>query len=149
MSHRECQRRSRSACGFTLVEVLVALAILVGVITGTAQLAAMAIRTNLRAATITTSVMLAHNKLEEILADLAGDPVPSPPGTLARTIAAWSDVVDGTGRTVNAPTASDRDYVRRWAIEPLVSSGTVVVHVVVVRRDVRVAMVAARSAKGR
>lgn len=149
MSSSKHRRRLRSACGFTLVEVLIALVIVVGVITGTAQLAAMAIRTNLRAGTMTTAAMLAQGKLEEILAGIVGDPAPSPPGTLDTTVAAWSDVVDRTGRAVDPSAASDRDYVRRWAIEPLSSSGTIVVQVVVLRRDIRVAMVAARSGKAR
>jgi len=149
MCSRERHRRSSPTSGFSLVEVLIALAIIVGVITGTAQLSAMAIRTNLRAGTMTTSVILAQDKLEEIFADIAGNPAASPPGTLDSTVSGWSDAADASGRAVDPSAASDRDYVRRWAIEPLSSSGTVVVQVVVFRRDVRVAIVAARSGQGR
>jgi prepilin-type N-terminal cleavage/methylation domain-containing protein len=149
MPSLRCRQRSRPARGFTLVEVLIALAVVVGVIIGAAQLAATAIRTNLRAATMTTTVMLAQNKLEEILGDLAGASIASPPGTLDSDVGGWSDVVDQSGRVFAPSSASDRDYVRRWAIEPLAASGTVVVQVVVLRRDVRVAMVGARAATGR
>jgi prepilin-type N-terminal cleavage/methylation domain-containing protein len=149
MSSGRCCVRLPSARGFTLVEVLIALAIVVSVITGAAQLAAIAIRTNLRAATMTTTVLLAQNKLEEILGGVAGAPTRSPPGTLESNIGGWSDIVDQSGRVLDPSIASDRDYVRRWAIEPLATSGTIVVQVVVVRSDVHVAIVGAAAATGR
>jgi prepilin-type N-terminal cleavage/methylation domain-containing protein len=126
----------RSARGFTLLEVLVALAIVVGVVTASAQLVSMAVRATLLAGTTTTTVVLAQQKLEEILSETDRMPIPSPAGALAGNIEGCFDYVDRRGhvRGGGATPPPGSDYLRRWSVDPLAGSGagTLVVQVLVI-----------------
>ena len=82
-------RRSPSAArddGFTLLEVIVALGIVVVIVTALAQLVAMSVRANVLARTTTTATILAQQKMEELLSEAAADLEPSPAGALTQNI---------------------------------------------------------------
>jgi type II secretory pathway pseudopilin PulG len=110
-------RACRSAGGFTLLEVLVALGCVVAVVAGSAQLVSIAVRSNRLAGAMTVAVVLAEQKLEEIL---SAD-VPSPAGSLAADVDGCFDFVDERGHVLGGgatPTVG-AGYFRRWSIEPL------------------------------
>jgi prepilin-type N-terminal cleavage/methylation domain-containing protein len=129
----------RSARGFTLLEVLVALAIVIGVVVASAQLVSIAVRANILAGTTTTIVVLAQQKLEEILSETEGVAIPSPAGALAGNVDGCFDYVDRRGHVLGAgatpPPGSD--YLRRWSIDPLADSGAGTLVVQVLVTDVR------------
>lgn len=152
--------------GFTLVEVLVAAAI---VATGTSVLAALfilAIEVNRTARAATFATVLAQQKMEQLRGltwgyDVLGGPAsdlttdisvvpftaagpglsPSPPDTLLRNTAGYVDFVDGAGNWIGTGTSvpGGAVYVRRWAIDPLPSSpnSTLILQVLVTRRASR------------
>ena len=134
--------------GFTLVEVLVALLIVMVMALGTAHLFAVAIRATHAARNQTATTVLASQKLEQLRSltwgfDEAGSglPVsdtttnlsqepptnngsglnPSPPGTLSQNLAGYVDYLDGGGLWVGTGSEPPATavYIRRWAIEPL------------------------------
>ncbi|HUF47942.1 MAG TPA: prepilin-type N-terminal cleavage/methylation domain-containing protein [Vicinamibacterales bacterium] len=137
----------RSA-GFTLVEVLVAMLIIMVMALGTAQLFAVSIRATHAARNQTATTALASQKLEQLRAltwgfDAAGsglpvtdtttnlsqDPPtnagaglnPSPPGTLNQNTAGYVDFLDARGLWVGTGTQPPATamFIRRWSIEPL------------------------------
>jgi prepilin-type N-terminal cleavage/methylation domain-containing protein len=113
--------------GFSLVEVLVATSIFVVALAATAPLVTGAIHANARARAATFSVLLAEEKMEELVAALWQQDIPgaalavSPPGTLNRSTAGYCDYVDRYGHRLGGgpeppPGAA---YLRRWSIDPL------------------------------
>jgi prepilin-type N-terminal cleavage/methylation domain-containing protein len=134
------QRQSRSP-GFTLVEVLIAVAIFVTIAIGVAQLIAVSTRAMRAAREQTTAVILAAAKMDELRAlawtyepPLPGEPaVPrsdrttdlsdpdhaddgvglaaSPPATLASNMPGWVDYLDDSGRWVGHDTDPPADAV--------------------------------------
>lgn len=142
----------RSPEGFTLVEVIVALGLMVTVSIGVAQLFAMAVRAGAAAREQTSTVILAAAKLEQLRSltwaydpsspalqprsDSTGDLsldvpddsgsglMPSPSGTLAANIPPFVDYLDEQGRWVGNGAAPPRDamFIRRWGIQPLPQS---------------------------
>jgi prepilin-type N-terminal cleavage/methylation domain-containing protein len=122
----------RSQKGFTLVEVLVATAIVVTIAAGTAQLFAIAIRDEVAARQQLAMSAAAGTKLDEIAASVASA---SPPGAL---MGALDRSVDGYADVVVAAGAS---FERRWVVAPLTGYAASAVAVVV-----RIVPVAARSA---
>lgn len=135
--------------GFTLIEVLVALALLVLSAVGVAQLVGVATNTVRASREQTTTVLLAAAKMEQLRAldwtyltvggiaversdwttnvsnqDLAGGGVglsASPADTLSASTAFYADYLDAHGRWVGsgATPPIDAVFVRRWAIQPL------------------------------
>jgi prepilin-type N-terminal cleavage/methylation domain-containing protein len=128
---------SRSDCGFTLVEVLIALALIAMASAGVAQLCAIAIRNAHAARDETMTTMLAMQKIEQLRSApwASSDLALSPPGALAAATAGYADFLDRHGQSVGAlvPPPVDAVYLRRWSIEPLPagSSDTRVVRVLV------------------
>jgi prepilin-type N-terminal cleavage/methylation domain-containing protein len=136
----------RNSHGFSLLEVLVAMAILTSGVTALAQLAAISTRANVSARTTTSAALLAQGKMEQLrslawgldadgipVSDLTSDiaAVPStqtggvglsasPPDALVRNNSGYCDFVDGRGRSLGGGTAPPpaAAYVRRWSIEP-------------------------------
>jgi hypothetical protein len=126
--------RIASADGTSLVEAIVATALVATSLAGVAQLFGMAIAANTASQTSTFTTALAAQKVEQ----LRGERVltPSPPHALDEDTPGYVDYVDTHGNAVderNAPGGAL--YVRRWAVEPLPadSANTVVVQVRVVR----------------
>jgi prepilin-type N-terminal cleavage/methylation domain-containing protein len=138
--------RSYDDRGFSLLEVLMAMGIIVLVITSVSQLFAAAIASNMAARARTLSALLAAQKLEELRAltfafGPDGTPItdsglsPSPSDSLDHSVAGYSDYLDRFGHGSDDKNAA---FVRRWSIQPLVSDLTngIVLRVVVLgRRD--------------
>ena len=156
------QVRSEPA-GATLIEVLVATAVLVSGVLSIAQLFLLSASTNVSARHITIAATLAAQKVEQLRGlmwgyDVEGTPVsdvstdtsvipeavvggtglrPSPADALERNTSGYVDHLDSYGRIVGnrfiPPTAV---YTRRWSIEPLPDEAdTLVIRVAVYRRE--------------
>jgi len=113
--------------GFTLIEVLVASALVVSVIGGLAQLAAKGVAQSHAARTSGGALALAQGKLEELRAapwayDAGGGPVSdpalaeSPADTLLADRDGWCDAADEFGRQVATADVRGAAYRRRWFI---------------------------------
>lgn len=84
-----------------------------------AQLFAVAIHLNERARSTTFAVLLAQQKVEELVA--AAGLAPSPAGALARNTAGYCDYVDRNGHSLGGDLTPPPGavYLRRWSIEAL------------------------------
>jgi prepilin-type N-terminal cleavage/methylation domain-containing protein len=104
--------------GFTLVEVLVSLAILVTALVGVAQLMAVGLQANLAARSATYATLLAIQKLEGLTAE--NSLIVSPPDSLSRDVPGFFEYLAHDGRSVASAVAppSAGVYVRRWSICP-------------------------------
>ena len=144
-------RWAKSNCserGFSFIEVMFALGILMAVCLGVAQLFTIATKANLGARGQTSTAILATEKMEQLrgltwgfdstglglplsdtTTDLTTDPPtnngsglnPSPPGSLQTNTSGFVDYLDLSGRWVGTggtPPAT-AFYIRRWSIEPL------------------------------
>jgi prepilin-type N-terminal cleavage/methylation domain-containing protein len=111
-----------STRGFTLVEVLVAAAILVTIAAGSAELFAIAIRHGVAARQQLAMSVAASSKIDEIAESVARSGVPATAmGALDRAVEGFSDVTVECGASLQ----------RRWLIAPLDSySATAVVIVI-------------------
>ena len=104
----------------------------------------------MQAGRTSAATVIAQQKIEELLPeDLASNP--SPPGTLTASLDGWFDFVDRHGRSIGSgarpPLGSD--YLRRWSIESVTGSDTLLVQVVVIDSRQAMAPVAAASASRR
>jgi prepilin-type N-terminal cleavage/methylation domain-containing protein len=157
--------------GFSLIEVLVAMTIVVVAVAGLAQSVGVAARANRTARSTTIAVLLASQKMEQLRAlawsiDPAGaaisDPALglSPPGTLTANTGGYCEFLDAAGNTLAAGLLPPPGtiYTRRWSIDPLPSNpyNTLVLQVIVTRSpsgaprspdDVRLASVRTRTAQ--
>jgi len=144
--------QARSNCsnaqGFSLIEVVVAMAILTVVSLGVAQLFAASTRINIIARGQTSTTMLAEQKIEQIRAltwgsDSSGEglPVsdttsnltkyptdqsgtgmnPTPAGSLEQNTTGCVDYLDANGAWVGTGGTAPATavYIRRWSIQPL------------------------------
>jgi len=144
----QARSKSSSAQGFSLIEVVVAMAILTVVSLGVAQLFAASTRVNLIARGQTSTTMLAEQKIEQIRSltwgfDSSGEglPVsdttsnltiyptdqtgngmnPTPADSLEQNTTGCVDFLDANGAWVGTggtPPATAM-YIRRWSIQPL------------------------------
>jgi type II secretory pathway pseudopilin PulG len=134
--------------GFTIVDVLVAMAIVACGVVGVAALFVTAIRAVHTARTETSATALAVGKMEQLRAlvwsfdarlpdaidtdtttDLSHDPplasgrglLPSPPGALDENVPGYVDYLDGDGAWVGTGAAAPPAavFVRRWSVQPL------------------------------
>lgn len=98
--------------GFSLVETLVATAILVVALGALAQLFAYSARANRIARATTLKTLLARQKMEELRLEA------NPPtgGSLEEDVSGFHD-------------AGSHDYARRWAIEPVGAGPSLVIRV--------------------
>ncbi len=158
--------------GFSLLEILVAMTIVVVAVAGLAQSVGVAARANRTARSTTIAVLLASQKMERLRAlswsiDPAGaaisDPALglSPPGTLATNTAGYCEFLDAAGNALSegpSPAPPGTIYTRRWSIDPLPANpyNTLVLQVVVTRSpagaapapdDVHLASVRTRKAQ--
>ncbi len=150
--------------GFTLLEVVLALAILATGVVSAAQVIALGTRSTDSARSATMASILAGQKMEQLRAlawgyqadgtettdvstDAAGETAAaqggtglcrSPQGTLETNVEGFVDYLDGAGGWVGAGSTppSAAEYIRRWSIEPLAAEtrDTLVLEVVVFRR---------------
>jgi type II secretory pathway pseudopilin PulG len=118
---------ARPDSGFTLVEALVAAALVIGVVGGLAHLAAAGASRSRAARSAGVALALAQGKLEELRGatwtyDAAGsrmsDPLlaESPPDALEVDHGGWHDAFDAFGRAVPAADIAAAAYRRRWSI---------------------------------
>jgi len=116
--------------GFSLVEVLIATAVLAATALGLAQLLVMSVRVNHASRVTTLAAILARQKIEQLGSMSAGELTVSPPGSLATDTAGWFELLDQSGRVLE--TERGAMFVRRWSIVPIRVPGTVVLQVAVV-----------------
>jgi prepilin-type N-terminal cleavage/methylation domain-containing protein len=143
-------RRPVKDTGFSLVEVLVAMTILVVAVVSLAQLSVLSIVGNAHAGATTMTLLVAERKMEQLHGvawgiDAAGLPVtddtglsPSPAGALSANIVGWVDYLDARGMlldSVSTTPPAEAEYICRWSVEPLPSNpnNTLVLQVLVTR----------------
>jgi prepilin-type N-terminal cleavage/methylation domain-containing protein len=120
--------------GFSLVEVVVATALVGTGAIAVAQLTIVATRANRVARSTTATTVIAEQKMEELQsAEWAGLTV-SPSGTLGRNTDGYCDFIDGDGRKIGSGTVAPTGavFVRRWAIDRLTTAAALVLQVSVV-----------------
>jgi Tfp pilus assembly protein PilV len=115
------RRKSHDAAGFSVVETLVAVAILAGALASLAQLLGVAAAANQRARRTTVATLLASQKMEE-LRSLPWDAAlgPSPAGSLQTGVDGYYDFFDARCQQFDSSSApAGVAFVRRWSIERL------------------------------
>jgi prepilin-type N-terminal cleavage/methylation domain-containing protein len=157
-------RRARRDAGFSLVETMVATAILATAIVSLAQLFVISVKTNNAAKNGSFAAVLAQQKMEQLRGltwgfDTLGLPVsdvttdtsvvpetptggtglaPSPTNTLQASTLGYVDYLDQWGNSLGGGTniPANTSYIRRWMVEPIPTNpnNTIVLHVLVTRR---------------
>lgn len=141
-------KSNSSERGFSLIEVMFSLGILMAVCLGVAQLFAVGTRANLAAKGQTSTAILAAQKMEQLrgltwgfdetglglplsdtTTDLGQEPPtnggpglnPSPSGTLQNNTTGYVDYLDAYGTWVGTGGTPPPTayYIRRWSVEPL------------------------------
>jgi prepilin-type N-terminal cleavage/methylation domain-containing protein len=130
--------------GFTLIEVVVAIALLSTAVVTTAGLLVIGAKSVSAARMQTWATLLATDKLEALRATAWTDLDASPSGTLTRDVPGFVDYLSARGEPADAGAAV---YVRRWSISPLVAdaANALVLQVVVWPGPVRLATVRTRQ----
>lgn len=125
-------RPADDAWGSTLIEAVVAIAILTTGLLSLCALASIAARTITLTRERTVAAVLASQKLE-CLTSSRDRPSPAPAGGEGPADTEVVDYVDAAGRVVEAgTTAGHAMYVRRWIVSPLRADGALqVVRVIV------------------
>src|SRR5436190_2030919 len=156
-------RVTADARGFSIIEVLMATALMVTAVASLAQLFALSTTRNKSAKNTTFAAVLAQQKMEQLRAltwgfDALGLPAtdistdttkfpetaggtglsPSPVNTLQQNVVGYVDYLDAKGQTLGGATATppgNAVYIRRWMIEPLPTNpnNTIVLQVLVTR----------------
>jgi prepilin-type N-terminal cleavage/methylation domain-containing protein len=98
--------------GFTLIEVLIALALLIALCAGASTLLAIALDAIDRSRQREMALVLARAKLEQLVSLTSS--VPSPSDSLSTSHAGYVDYLDAHGQPLDA---AGWMYVRRWSIE--------------------------------
>lgn len=120
-------RLVQSLRGTTLVEVMVASALLATLLGGLAHLFLSSQQHALMAERLAAATLVAQDRLQQLGAEpwswsVHGFPVDapalalSPPGTLDADTTGYSEVVDRSGRVADDEEADGAAFVRRWAI---------------------------------
>jgi len=119
------------ANGFSLIEVLVATAIVMGGVATLAQLFVVSGDATRVASGTSVAVLLAQQKMEDLRAAPGSFGV-SPPGALAADTEGFVDYLDAAGGLLAgagaAPMPAGTLYIRRWSIHALTAG---ILHVVV------------------
>ena len=127
----------RGEHGFSLIEVLVAAAILAVGLLSLAQLLAMTVSANAAAGRKTYATVLAAQKLEDLRAE--------PWSVLEANIGEFADSLDRSGGSIDASSAAV--FRRRWFVEPWFGdpSHTLVIRVIVTTARAEAATVTVRT----
>jgi prepilin-type N-terminal cleavage/methylation domain-containing protein len=158
---------SRDAeAGFSLLEVLVAAAIMAGTLATLGQLFAISVANNRAAGASSHATVLAAQKLEQLRGLTWGDTSTdtasavespaggtglsvSPAGSLATNVNGYVDYIDRFGVSLGGGTSIPPRtvYIRRWSIEPILSGSgsSIALRVFVTRYDTRTVAVPASS----
>lgn len=115
---------SDRADGFSLVELLVALALIVVVTASAAQLALFAAKAVSQSRTRTIAGQLATERIEQLRSELSL--TASPSGTLSSNVSGYVDFLDRHGRPLTETTAGPV-FVRRWRVSVSPQSANVLV----------------------
>jgi len=156
-------RATADARGFSIIEVLMATALMVTAVASLAQLFALSTTRNTSAKNTTFAAVLAQQKMEQLRSltwgfDSLGLPTtdtttdttkfpetaggtglsPSPVNTLQQNVVGWVDYLDAKGQELGGATAAPPTsavYIRRWMVEPLPTNpnNTIVIQVLVTR----------------
>jgi Tfp pilus assembly protein PilV len=119
--------RPHDAGGYSLVEVLVAASLVVVGLTALAPAIDFTIHANARARSTTFTVLLAQQKMEELVAAFAEQDAhgmslgASPADTLDRNTSGYCDYLDRNGQPLadGVTPPSGATYLRRWSVEAL------------------------------
>lgn len=104
-----------SSVGFSLLEVLVAIGLLGGAVAALGQLVVMAGRANMSARTLTLTVVLAAQKMEQLRAEPS---LPAAGGAMQHDADGFVDYLDAHGRALPGGQPAGASFVRRWMVEP-------------------------------
>lgn len=110
------------ANGFSLIEVLIATAIVMGAVASLAHLFVMSGEANRMAGGISVAELLAVQKMEELRAGRGALAI-SPAGTLQANADGYADYLDAAGSPVGdsftATPPAGTVYIRRWTVDPM------------------------------
>jgi type II secretory pathway pseudopilin PulG len=111
--------------GFTLVEVLIAMSVLMAAVGTLLEVASASAHASRVAYQLSLASVLAGSRLEALERLPWSGLDLSPPGTLDRDVAGYVDYLDGAGQVVpsGGEAQGDTPYVRRWAITRPAGSG--------------------------
>jgi hypothetical protein len=125
-------RRARAEDGSTLIEAVVAVAILTTGVVSLAGLTSVAVRTITLTRERTVAAIAAAQKLEELSAAMR-PLLRSSPDAVRQDEAGFVEYLDEAGAVVGAhPGAPGVAYVRRWAVSPVVADASLtLIHVAV------------------
>lgn len=142
--------------GFSLVEVMVAMALVATCALGLAELFALSSQVTQASRVETMATMAAVSKLAELRARTWVADI-SPATSLTSSVDGFVDYVDGAGGAVGSGVSVPREavFVRRWSIQPLPAdpANGLVLQVVATRvtqpaaRDVHLVSILARTAR--
>jgi len=161
------RRRAQAESGFSLVETLIASAILAVALVSLAELFGIAAKANATAKNGGMAMILAEQKMEQLrgltwgfdavglpLSDISTDTAkvpeaptggkglsPSPQNTIQTNTDGYVDYLDNAGRSLGggAVVPMNTAYIRRWMVEPLPTNpnNTLILQVLVTRRQDR------------
>jgi prepilin-type N-terminal cleavage/methylation domain-containing protein len=136
--------------GFSLVELLIAMAVLCSAGLAIAGLPILSLRTNEAARSTTTAAVLASQRLEQLQSTAWSELRPSPAAALEQNTTGWCDVLDDQGNVLGAcgPPPTGAVFVRRWSLEMPSSAAAFVIQVAVTPIAADVAKVGRRRRAG-
>jgi prepilin-type N-terminal cleavage/methylation domain-containing protein len=119
--------------GFSLVEVVVAMAVMSTATMAIAQLAIVSVRVNRIARSTTVATVLAVQKMEQLQAAAWAELAASPSEVLDWNTDGYCDFLDANARTLAAGTSPPGGavFVRRWALSPIAAADALVIQVTV------------------
>jgi len=120
--------------GFSLLETVVAMAILSTALFAIVQLPVMAVRANRYARTMSVESVLAAQKMEQLQSASWSELAASPADALVRCYDGYCDFLEEHGEPVGAgpPVPLAAAFTRRWSIQTLAAGAAVVVQISVV-----------------
>lgn len=131
--------RPHADSGFSLVEAVIAAGVLAVALVGLAQLIVISTHVTMAAGALTTSTVMAQQKMEQLEAVAWDDPAlePGPPATLDEDTPGYVEYLDAEGRLLgDAGPPTSTVFVRRWSIAR-VSDASRAIEVIVRRHGLK------------